>query len=159
MPVFRYEDTQGEPLPEIVYTPTVLPPLFNVAQHFGAVKYYPFRNLELGSCSASGEIRLYSADIDIFFHELAHQVHGTIRPLRGGQHMDQEIVAEMVSCVLCELYGFTGYLWQGWDYMKAYVGEDPVKTLKVISSVLNDVQAVVTKIMAINDEISLNTAV
>lgn len=149
VPVFRYEDTEGDPLPEIDYTPTALPPLFHVAQHFGAVKYLPYQNRELGSCSSSGEIQLYSEDVDVFFHELAHLAHSTIQPLRGGQHVSQEIVAEMTACVLCELYGFPGYLWQGWNYMRAYAGGDPVSTLRTISSLLGEVEAVLQIILSL----------
>lgn len=154
IPVFRVEDTEGEPLPDYNYVPPELPPLFDVAKQFGVVKYYPYNHRELGSCSLSGNIALYSEDVDVFFHELGHQVHGTIKPLRGGQHIDQEIVAEMVACVLCELYGYQGYLWQGWEYMRAYAGQDPKKALKVIMDVLNEVEAVVGKILDVKEQIS-----
>lgn len=160
IPVFRYEDTEGEAVPGNNYSPPELPPLFHVAEHFGVVTYYPFATRELGSCSSSGGIRFHSHDVDVFFHELGHQVHNTIRPLQGGQHLEQELVAEMVSCVLCEMYGYTGYLWQGWKYMQSYAGEDPVKALRAITRVLNDVETVVAKILLVNDEITaINTAV
>lgn len=153
VPVFRVEDTEGEPLPDFNYVPLELPPLFDVAQHFGAVKYYPYNNRELGSCSIGGNITLYSKDVDVFFHELGHQVHGTIKSLQSGQHIEQEIVAEMVACVLCELYGYQGYLWQGWEYMKSYTDKEPKKTLKAIMEVLNEVEAVVYKILKVKDQL------
>lgn len=150
-PVFRYEDTDGESLPNYSYNPPVLPPLYNVAKHYGMVRYCAANGGILGSCSQSGNITLYSHDIDVFFHELAHQVHNSITPLRGGQHTDQELVAEMVSVVLCEMYDVQGYEYQGWKYMQGYAGEDPVKTLRAIGSVLNDVEAVVKKILVLNN--------
>lgn len=158
IPVYRVEDTNGEPLPVFNYSPPQLPPLWEVAGHFGVVKYYPYANRELGSCSLNGDITLHSSDADVFFHELAHQVHGTIKPLQGGQHSDQELVAEMVACILCELYGYQGYIWQGWEYMKAYSGQEPTKTLNAIMKVLNEVDTVLGKIMDIREQIELTQA-
>ena len=159
-PVFRYEDTDGEELTSYNYSPPELPPLNNVAQKYGMVSYYPYHQRELGSCSLKGNIAIYSHDVDVFFHELGHQIHNTIKPLKGGQDSIQELVAEMVSVVLCEMYCIQGYQWQGWEYMKAYAGEDPVKTLRAIGSILNDVEAVVMKIMAVDHELRiLGTAI
>lgn len=155
VPVFRLEDTDGDPLPAYNYEPPLLPPLFEVAEHFGMVKYYPHIHSELGSCSTNGNITLYTADADVFFHELGHQIHNTIKPLKGGQHTDQELIAEMVSCVLCQMYDIQGYLWQGWEYMKAYVNKEPSKTLKAIIGVLNEVEAIVGKILAVKEQINI----
>lgn len=152
-PVFRYEDTDGNPIPDHSYDPPQLPPLYEVAKHFGMVRYSPKNGGILGSCSQSGTITLYSHDIDVFFHELGHQVHNSITPLKGGQHTDQELVAEMVSCVLCEMYGFQGYQWQGWEYMQAYTDCDPVNTIRSIGSVLNDVETVICKIISVDAEL------
>lgn len=152
-PVFPYEATQGAELPYHNYNPPELPPLYNVAQHFGVVRYYPIRGRALGSCSQSGTITLYSHDVDVFFHELAHQIHGTFKLLKPGQDAEQELVAEMVSCVLCELYGFQGYQWQGWEYLRSYTNEDPVKTLRAIGSILNEVERVILKILQIDAEL------
>lgn len=153
-PVFRYEDTEGAPLPYYDCEPPEMPPLYNVAKHFGMVKYCPIQQSGvLGSCSNSGNITLFSRDVDVFFHELGHQVHNTIKPLNMKQYTEQELVAEMVSCILCEMYGFKGYQWQGWEYMKAYSNNDPVATLKAISSVLNDVEQIITKILKVDIEL------
>lgn len=149
-PVFRYEDTEGAPLVTPGYMPPQLPPLFNVAQHFGMVRYAPLTGNALGSCSQTGTITLHSYDLDVFFHELAHQVHATIYPLKPGQDMDQELVAEMVSCTLCELYGLEGYHWQGWRYMMHYGSEDPIKTLKSINAVLRQVEQVIMRILEVD---------
>ncbi len=154
VPCFKVEDTEGETLANFDYVPPELPPLYEVAEHFGMVRYFPHTSRELGSCSTRGNITLYTADVDVFFHELGHQIHGTIKPLKGGQHTDQELVAEMVSCVLCELYGYPGYIFQGWQYIRSYVSEEPAKTLKAIMGVLNEVDAVVTKILSVNEALT-----
>ncbi len=88
-------------------------------------------------------------DASTFFHELAHAVHHTIKPggLKGGQHADQEIVAEVVAATLCEMYGFKGYIWHGWQYVKAYAGQDEQKALKAIMGVLSDVEKVLAVII------------
>ncbi|GAF27382.1 hypothetical protein [Neomoorella thermoacetica] len=64
----------------------------------------------------------------------------------GGQHRDQEIVAETVACVLCELYGAQGYLWHGWEYIKHYAGQEPRMALKAIMAVLGEVEEVLSRI-------------
>jgi hypothetical protein len=149
VPVFRFEDTDGEPLPSANYNPPQFPPLYDVAQHYGMVKYAASEGPALGSCSTNGTITLHSYDVDVFFHELAHQVHNTIKPLKPGQHSDQEIIAEMCACILCEIYGYEGYLWQGWEYIKAYGGQDKQKTLTKLMQLLAEVNAVLTKILVI----------
>jgi hypothetical protein len=148
VPVFRYEDTEGEPLPEVDYSPPELPPLYEVARRFGVeVKYLPFAGQAAGAFRpGQKQVILYSHDVDVFFHELAHAVHNTIRPLKGGQQQDQEIVAETVACVLCELYGAKGYLWHGWEYIKHYAGRDPKAALKAIMAVLSEVEEVLERI-------------
>lgn len=153
IPVFAYEDTEGEPLPERAsYEPGQLPPLYEVARKFGTVSYKPLQGQALGTTNTrTGGITLYTHDVDVFFHELAHSVHRTIRPLQGGQHVDQEVIAEMTACVLCELYGITGYQWQGWEYIKHYAGD---KALQMVNSVLSEVEAIVAKILATEAQLS-----
>lgn len=118
IPVFRVEDTEGELLPEADYDPPEPPPLFDVASRFVSnVRYKPFVGGYYGYFdSGRREIVLNANDAKTFFHELAHAVHHTIKPggLKGGQHADQEIVAEVVAATLCEMYGFKGYIWHGW---------------------------------------------
>jgi len=152
-PVFRYEDTEGKPLTEQNYKPPELPPLYHVAEHFGMVRYYPICGGALGSCSQSGTITLYSHDVDVFLHELGHLVHGTIKQLKPGQNSKQELVAEMVSVVLMEMMSITGYQWRGWKYMQSYADEDPVKTLRAIGAILNDVEAVINRILTVDADI------
>lgn len=90
IPVFRYEDTEGEELIYPDYTPAKLPPLADVAKTYGiAVKYGPFTKRFYGCYRPlKEEIMLCTHDVDTFFHELAHGIHNTIRPLQGGQHAD-----------------------------------------------------------------------
>jgi len=148
IPVFRYEDTEGKLLPDIFYEPPELPPLLNVAKKLDLnVKYLPFKGKYLGTFRP-GEITLYSHDVRIFFHELAHAAHHTFRPLKSGQHSDQEIVAETTACALCELYDCKGYIWEGWKYIQNYSEYDTQKALKAIMGVLADVEKVLNIILS-----------
>lgn len=155
LPVFRFEDTDGEPLPEINHDPFKSPPLYDLAKKFGIkVNYKPFYDQSYGEYAPSkNEITLRSHDANIFFHELAHAVHNTFKRLKPGQHADQEIVAEIVGCTLCEMYGYRGYIWHGYEYVKHYAGQNPGQSLKAIMSVLKDVQRVLDIIFETNAEL------
>lgn len=156
IPVFRVEDTEGDLLPEADYDPPEPPPLFDVARKFvGSVQYRPFVGRYYGYFNpARREIVLNTHDAHTFFHELAHAVHHQVKPggLKGGQYADQEIVAEVVAAALCEMYGFKGYIWHGWQYVKAYAGQDDQRALKAVMGVLSDVEKVLEIILAADEE-------
>ncbi|HHW42614.1 MAG TPA: M48 family peptidase [Desulfotomaculum sp.] len=152
VPVFRYEDTEGAPLPEADYSPPEPPPLFDVARKFvNDVRYKPFVGGYYGYFDPTrGKIVLTTHDAHSFFHELAHAVHHTIKPggLKPGQHTDQEIVAETVAAALCEMYGFSGYIWHGWEYIRRYAGGDGRQALRFVMKVLADVEEVLDRVWA-----------
>jgi len=162
VPVFRYEDTEGKPLPEADYNPPEPPPLFDVARRFvGDVKYRPFVGGYYGYFDPSRkEIVLNTHDAHTFFHELAHAVHHQVKPggLKPGQHADQEIVAEVAAAALCEMYGFTGYIWHGWEYIRHYAGQDDRKALKAVMGVLADVEKVLDVILGAAEEEAVRAA-
>ena len=152
VPVFRYQDTEGAPLELPDYQPASFPPLYGVALRLGVdVSYAPFVERFRGYYSHDrAEIILCSHDVEVFFHELAHAAHDDVlsregKKLEGGQVPRQEIVAEVVAAVLCELYGFEGYLPHCRQYVASYSGkEGPARgALKV----LGDVQAVLLAIL------------
>lgn len=87
-------------------------------------------------------------DAKTYFHELGHAVHNTIRPLVGGQDPAQEVVAETVACTLCEVYGYTGYAWHGWQYIRSYAGREPQQALRFLMKVLAGVEEVLDRIWA-----------
>ena len=107
IPVYRYEDTKGEPLKE--YKPKNIPPLLSVAEKWGVTVRYDDTTVgEFGSFNSSKkEIRLCTESIDTFFHELAHLAHEKIDgKLKGGQDPEQEAIAELTACVLSTIYGY-----------------------------------------------------
>ena len=106
-PVFRVEDTDGEPLP---YQQIELPelPLIEIAESWGiSVKAVPGNFRYYGYYSPDrSEIGLATPAESTFFHELAHAAHQKIAGgLKGGQDPIQEIVAELSGQALCRIVG------------------------------------------------------
>lgn len=106
---FRVEDTEGEALPD--YTPDELPPLMDVAESWGIdVVFTPGAGYAYGSTDGEKSITMHTHDHRTFYHELAHVAHGKVLAdrgdkLKGGQQVDQEIVAEFSAAVLAEMFG------------------------------------------------------
>ena len=148
IPVFRLEDTEGEPIEYPDYAPAELPPLVDVAERLNVpVRYSPVPANERGHFSlVRGEIVLGTLDVDTFFHELGHAAHATLEPLQGGQNPRQEIIAETVAAVLCKLYGYDGYLGEARDYVGFYAGAE--KPERAVMRLLADVRRVLDVILA-----------
>lgn len=164
IPVFRFEDTDGDPLPDAPdYRPPTLPPLFDTAEGLGVdVRYAPFTRDHLGyfqpGASGGGRIVLATHDERTWFHELAHAAHRRVllargRDLQGGQVPEQEVVAEVVAATLCRLYGLDGFIFHGYEYVKAYAarmrGGKGVEPAKAAYRVLADVQATLNVILGL----------
>jgi len=106
-PVFRVEDTDGDPLE---YEQIELPklPLIEKAKEWDiAVKAIPGNYRYWGCYSLTRkEISLTTDEEAVFFHELAHAAHDRIKGgLKGGQDSFQEIVAELSAQALCRMVG------------------------------------------------------
>ncbi len=122
IPVFRAEDTEGEPLSHPSVLPPEPPPLLEVAQAWGIrVDYAAIRSTYLGTYSPSRkQIRLCTHDEQTFFHELAHAAHEKVLgALKRGQDWKQEIVAELTAATLMHLFGKRPN--DGWSYR--YISE------------------------------------
>lgn len=104
--VFRVEDTEGDTLD---YEKLELPPLplLERANEWGIETKPVSGNSDFYGrfCPNGNSISLASPEESIFFHELSHAAHNKIKSLVGGQHWDQEIVAELSAAVLCHLVG------------------------------------------------------
>ncbi len=106
-PVFRVEDTEGEPLEyENIQAPTF--PLMDRAYEWGiSIKAVP-GNYKYFGFYAPGrkEIALATSQECVFFHELAHAGHHIVKGnLRNGQDPLQEIVAELSASALALMVG------------------------------------------------------
>ncbi|KUK40537.1 MAG: hypothetical protein XD69_1409 [Clostridia bacterium 62_21] len=157
VPVFRYEDTDGKPLPEPDYAPPEPPPLRDVARAFGVqeVRYEPARRegcYGFYAWTGGKRIVLHSHDVLTWFHELGHAVHHTFRPLKGGQVPEQEIVAEVFAATMCVLFGVPGHLRAAWDYVKTYSSQDPQQALRAVFRVLADVEECLRRVFAVAGE-------
>lgn len=126
-PVFRVEDTAGDPLK---YEQIELPdfPLIERANEWGiAIKAIPGNYRYCGCYSMNRkEISLATDEEAVFFHELAHAAHDQIKAgLKGGQDPLQEIVAELSAAALCRMVGkkTTERLGNNYRYIKRYAEE------------------------------------
>ena len=124
-PVFRFEDTDGDPLD---YQQIELPelPLLERAEKWGiSVKAIPGNYRYYGCYSPNKkQISLATKDECVFFHELSHYAHHIIKgELKAGQDPTQEIVAELSAQTLCRI-----------------VGKQPQDTLATPTATLEDTQ-------------------
>lgn len=143
--VFGYHQTDGEN--NLGYEPRELPQLAEVAERLGVeVRWNPTDDGNLGNCDIEGKrINVGTQDTAVFFHELAHAIHAKIEgQLQGGQHADQETVAEFASCVLMHLYGLGDRTGNAWNYISHY-SKDPVAA---ISKALGTVEKIIEALEA-----------
>lgn len=149
-PVFRFEDTEGDPLPELQVEPPQPPPLFERAEELGVkVRYVPGGTDHLWGAFSPGrqEIRLATHDEDVFFHELAHAAHHCFQPLKGGQQPLQEIIAELSAATLmryCSLIPTEG---RAYPYIEHYARKAGLEPLNACFQVLHQVEKVLGLIL------------
>jgi hypothetical protein len=152
-PVFAASDTEGGT--EISqYQPMELPPLLDIAKQFNiSVDYVPVAPDRYGDTNINGnKIRLGSKDPSVFFHELTHAIHARINGgLKGGQQVDQEVIAEFCATVLMDFYGFTDHTGNAWDYISHYA-EEP---LLAITKALGTVEQVMSVLLNENSEVKI----
>jgi len=145
IPVFRYEDTEGEELP--AYKPRNPPPLLDVATKFGMrVNYLRLSAGVYGMTDYERQIiTLATEDWTVFFHELAHALHRSFEPKSGhGQEPEAETIAQLVAATLSRLYerpadGFS------WTYIASqagsgnpqHIGRLAMRVLDRVKKVLN----------------------
>jgi len=150
-PVFRVEDTDGEPLN---YQELELPdlPLLKRAREWGiAVKAIPKNYSYQGYYSSQEkEIALASKAECVFFHELAHVGHEKLKgKLEGGQDPFQEIVAELAATALSKLVGKDSRdsLGNSYRYIERYAGKAKVTALSACLTVMVQTEKVIKLIL------------
>ncbi len=107
IPVFRYEDTEGDPLPEYVPKNPPNPDLWKLVEKRGIkIEWCNSARGEGGYVNTDGtKMVLCSEDFEVLAHELMHLYDGDTIAQKGGQDPEQETVAELGACVLGQLYG------------------------------------------------------
>lgn len=128
IPVFRLEDTDGEPLEEDDFKLEIPANFDGIIKELKLdVAAAPFDGSCYGWYSSSGllgeqrKIRLATPEIKTFLHELCHAVDDVvIGRLKPGQRKDQEIVAEFGAAVLGRLLGYDIPLGNTKRYIEGY---------------------------------------
>ena len=151
MPVFRSEDTTGEPLD---YQNIELPelPLIQRAYDWGIeVKVVPGNYRYYGYFApARKEIALATPAEKTFFHELSHTadfiIHGKLKP---GQDPFQEITAELSAQALSRIAGksiedTTG---NSFRYISRYAKKVKMDPVKACLRVLSDCEKILNLIL------------
>ena len=149
-PVFRVEDTDGEPLD---YEQIELPPLplMERATEWGlTVKAVPGNYVYHGYFSQERrEIGLASKDEAVFYHELAHAAHMQIvGDLRAVPPWEKELVAELAAAALCRIVGKDSeHLGTGFQYIKHYAEQEGLSPVKACLKVIHQTEAMLTAIL------------
>lgn len=113
VPVFRLEDTEGQPLPIEDLKPQVLPPLSEVAETWNIkINWEGVSNPNQSLCafyqSNKNRIILHTHDDYTFLHELSHAAHDRVKKgLKNGQDPEQEFVAEFSAACLAEIFNLS----------------------------------------------------
>ena len=149
IPVHRYEDTEGKPIPE--YTPKQPPPLLEVARRWGLdVKWAATAPFGAAGYYSEGrkQIILGAEDAPVFFHELGHAGHARYEKLLPAQQPEQEAVAELIAATLSRLYGYEAE-GHAWNYIAAYAETKTSEAVgKLCYKVLGKVEKVINLILA-----------
>ena len=151
MPVFRFENTAGEPLD---YQNIELPdlPLINRAQNWGInVKAVPGNYRYYGYFSPDRkEIALATPAEKTLFHELSHAADHILKgKLKPGQHPLQEITAELSAQALARIVGKSTEDTTGnsYRYIKRYAEQIKMNPHKACLKVLSDCQKILNLIL------------
>jgi hypothetical protein len=155
-PVFRAEDTDGEPLD---YQQIELPdlPLIERAQEWDiSIKAIPGNYRYHGYYSPGvKEIALATPEEKTFFHELSHAAHEKVKgSIKGGQDPLQEITAELSAQALCRIVGkqvadFTG---NSFKYIQGYAEKLKMSPYTACLKVMSETEKALNLILKGNED-------
>jgi hypothetical protein len=149
-PVFRVEDTIGEPLE---YKQIELPelPLLDRAREWGLnVRAIPGNPSRWGYYNpVKMEIGLATSDESTLFHELAHHADKLIKgKLNKGQDPLQEVTAELAAATLCRLVGKqSDSLGNSYKYIADYAVKLKMSAHSVCLRVMSDTEKILNLIL------------
>ena len=150
IPVFRVEDTEGDPLPEYVPKTEPNPDLLKLVEKRGInIEWRNSDHGEGGYVDVEGtKMVLCSEDFGVLAHELIHLYDGDTVKQKGGQDPIQETVAELGACVLAQIYGHD-IKGEAYDYIASYAGRHaPAEVGKICMKVVTRVGNVLDRILA-----------
>jgi hypothetical protein len=151
VPVFRSEDTEGEPLDyEVIELPDL--PLLELTEEWGitiknipgSFRYYGFYS------DKRKEIGLATKEECVFFHELSHCAHARLKGgLKPGQDPREEIVADLSAQALCRLVGKSDgkYLGNTYRYIEKYAEKMKKSPITACMQVLDETEKVLNLIL------------
>jgi len=149
IPVFRYEDTEGEALPG--YEPPEPPPLEEVAARLGVTVSYAGSDggTAGGYWVEEKKIVLASHDPSVYLHELAHAAHYQVEPTLKptGEDPYKEIVAELSAAALARLYLPADQ--QNLGYKRGYIAYYAKRQEITLAKACLNVLATVGKVLAL----------
>jgi hypothetical protein len=152
IPVFKVEDTEGEPLSyeEALEIPDL--PLMEVARAWGLeVKAIPGNGRIYGCISLSaGRISLASPEEKVFFHELAHAAHNRADLLKERARWQREMVAELSAAVLCRVCGRQPdeNLGESFGYLQEQAEKAGLTVIQACLAVLSDVETILNLVFS-----------
>jgi antirestriction protein ArdC len=148
VPVFCYEDTEGEPLN---YQKTGIKSfhLIEKAQEWGLNVHAISGNDVCWGAYNGKEIKLPTPEEVVFFHELSHHAHKLVLgELVPGQDWKQEIVAELSAEALSRIVGLkqetTG---NSYKYIESYAAQAGLSPVMACLQVLSDTEKVLKLIL------------
>jgi hypothetical protein len=139
IPVFRFEDTEGEPIIREEYKLNIPYEFNGIIKELGLkVDAVRFSGTAFGSYDLlSKQIRLASPDIEVFLHELSHAVDDRLTGLRPGQRKDQEVIAEFSGAVIGYLMGYKIPLGNVREYIEEFSFRELLNSLSRVEKIVN----------------------
>ena len=147
IPVFGYEQTEGEPLPKDEIVENILQslPLREVAESWGlnvTVFNGRYRTSQGWFAPGKGEIGVGVENLSTWAHELVHAADHRLGTLtERGQHWSSETVAELGGAtLLCALELTTDADMGGaWEYISRYAHDASIQPIRACMQVLGRV--------------------
>lgn len=164
IPVFGLDQTNGPELEgetdPVEFIESL--PVIEVARAWGVkVRAQGGTNGSAGSTDGKSVIHLAVENLSTWAHELVHVADArNVGSLKPGQHLDQEVVAELGGAVLLECLGMEREADRGgaWEYVKHYAGDDKAairacnelltRTCEAVALILETADAVAAKEVA-----------
>lgn len=145
VPVFGLEQTDGDPLRVDEHVTAWLQglPLREVAESWG-LEIQAFNGGAGGTLGyispSTNTIALGVENLSTWAHEMIHAADArNVGPLKTGQHVDQETVAQLGSAILLTLLGkpVEADLGHTWEYIESYVAKTGRSTIDTCLELLN----------------------
>lgn len=142
MPVFGYAQTEGAELEGVSLRDHFdAVPFLEVAESWGlsTLAYDAKGRGSLGFYRPGKEIGLGVKNLSTWAHELIHAADDRTHKLKGGQHLDQEVVAELGGAILLSMIGRTEDADYGgcWSYVSGYAEREGKEPLSVCLAMIN----------------------